>query len=409
MKEKWRVVFLFIVAIVLMGFYLKQNEPRTYPFMKTEYNYLYFSKDSSTFMGLYKKMEALSRDSLNRIGVVHFGGSHVQAGVWSSTFVNNLQKEFGTQGGGYFVFPYTLAKTNGQAFARTFSTGKWKRYRAIGKEYCLPLGMCALSVSSKDSSNKFGVMLTNKSVSKRFDAIKVYHNFNAAFRFYPDSSNGLLYERREVPEAGYTLFSFANPLDSINFKLQRLDTLSGEFVLFGFSLDNTQQKGFYLAGLGANGAASSSFIKCFDLSSQFKSLEADLVIISLGVNDTQSKEFGKDEFIENYDSLIMVIKNVRPHAAILLTTTSDNYIKRKKANKKSLTAREAMFELMNKHNVAVWDLFSLMGGYKSIVKWQQVGLANKDRVHFTNKGYVLLGNLMFDALNKSYKNNSQKN
>lgn len=408
MKERCSLVFLFAISLVLMGFFLKQDEPRTYPFMKMEYNHLYFSNDSATFINLYQKMEGLKKDSLTRIAVAHFGGSHVQAGVWSSTFVNNLQKEFGTQGGGYFVFPYALAKTNGQAFARTFSTGKWKRYRAIGKDYCLPLGMCALSVSSKDSSNKFGVMLTNKSVSKKFDAIKVYHNFNAVFRFYPDSSGVVPYERKEVREAGYTLFSFTNPIDSINFKLQRLDTLSGEFVLFGFSLDNTQQKGFYLAGLGANGAASSSFIKCFDLSSQFKSLDADLVIISLGVNDTQSKEFGKDEFIENYDSLIMVIKSVKPDAAIILTTTSDNYIKRKRANKKSLTARDAMFELMNKHHVAVWDLFSLMGGYKSIVKWQQVGLANKDRVHFTNKGYVLLGNLMFDALNKSYKNNSQK-
>jgi len=44
----------------------------------------------------------------------------------------------------------------------------------------------------------------------------------------------------------------------------------------------------------------------------------------------------------------------------------------------------------------------LMGGYKSMLKWQKAGLANKDRVHFTNKGYVLLGDLMFEALMKSY-------
>ncbi|MCU0360507.1 MAG: GDSL-type esterase/lipase family protein [Bacteroidia bacterium] len=374
--------------------------------MKLEYNHLYYGKDSSTFLKLFIKMKGLKTQETKRIGVVHFGGSHVQAGIWSSTFVNDLQQEFKTKGGGYFVFPYKLAKTNGQAFATSFSNGTWKRYRAIGKDYCLPLGMCALSVATKDSANYFGVKLTAKAVCKQFNAIKVYHNFNPAFSFVPDSLKEVVFTRVENKEAGYTLFQMSAPLDSIKFRLLRKDSLAGEFILFGFSLDNTSP-GFYLAGLGANGAASNSFVKCFDLASQFKSLDADLVILSMGVNDTQSKDFGKEEFIENYDSLIMVIKSVSPNAAIVLTTTTDNFIKRKRSNSKSITAREAMFELMERHNVAVWDLFSLMGGYKSMLKWQKAGLAGKDRVHFTSKGYVLLGDLMFEALMKSYMFNSK--
>ncbi len=383
-----------------------QAKSEQYPFLKMDYNHLFYGKDSSAFLKLFKKMDELNKEGTKRVGVVHFGGSHVQAGVWSATFVNDLQKEFKTTGGGYFVFPYKIAKTNGPAFARSFTNGKWKRYRAIGKDYCLPLGMCALSVSTRDSANYFGVKLTEKAVSKQFNAIKVYHNFNPYFSFAPDSLPGTRYERIENKADGYTLFQFNMPIDSVKFNLLRLDSLSGEFILFGFSLDN-DAPGFYLAGLGANGAASNSFVKCFDLSSQFKSLGADLVILSMGVNDTQSKDFGKDEFIENYDSLIMVIKSVSPDAAIILTTTSDNFIKRKRSNSKSITAKEAMFELMDRHNVAVWDLFSLMGGYKSMLKWQKAGLAGKDRVHFTSKGYVLLGDLMYEALIKSYRTNTK--
>lgn len=399
----------FLVLLFVYLFYsacYSQANGKRYPFMKMEYNHLYFGKDSSAFLKLYGKMKGLSTQENKRVGVVHFGGSHVQAGVWSSTFVNDLQREFKTDGGGYFVFPYKLAKTNGPSFASSFSNGKWKRYRAIGKEYCLPLGMCALSVSTKDSANYFGIKLTPKAVSKQFNVIKVYHNFNPAYAFALDSMLEAVTVREENREAGYTLFQFKTAVDSVNFKLLRKDSLAGEFILFGFSLDNTSP-GFYLAGLGANGAASNSFVKCFDLSNQFKSLDADLVILSLGVNDTQSKDFGKDEFIENYDSLIMVIKRVSPNAAIILTTTTDNFIKRKRSNSKSITAKEAMFELMEKHDVAVWDLFSLMGGYKSMLQWQKAGLAGKDRVHFTPKGYVLLGDLMFEALMKSYSVNTK--
>lgn len=398
-----RKLFLIILCIPIL--LMAQNGLKRYPFMKLEYNRLFYGKDSSDFMRLFQKMKDLKSGKALRVGVAHFGGSHVQAGVWSSTFVNNLQKEFNTNGGGYFVFPYRIAKTNGQSFATSFSDGKWKRYRAVGKEYCLPLGMCALSVSTRDSANSFGVKLTDKALSKSFTSVKVYHNFNAGFRFRPDSAFCRELVVNENKEQGYTQFSFPAALDSVNFRLLRADSLAGEFILFGFSLDN-QAPGFYLAGLGANGAASDSFIKCFDLSSQFKSLDADLVILSLGVNDTQSKSFGKEEFIENYDSLIMVLKSVNPGVAIILTTTSDNYIKRKRSNSKSITAQQAMYELMDKHNLAVWDLFSLMGGYKSMLKWQQAGLASKDRVHFMNKGYILLGDLMFEALMKSYTCNT---
>jgi len=393
-----------VLCFLLTGLVFSQGTGKRYSFMKMEYNHLYFGKDSSAFLRLYDKMKGLKTSETKRIGVVHFGGSHVQAGIWSGTFVNDLQREFKTSGGGYFAFPYKLAKTNGQSFANSFSNGKWKRYRAMGKEYCLPLGICALSVSTKDSSNYFGVKLTSKAVSKKFNSIKVYHNFNPGYSFSLDSALLSTTSFVESREAGYTLFRFNAPLDSVKFNLLRKDSLAGEFILFGFSLDN-DAPGFYLAGLGANGAATNSFVKCFDLSSQFKSLNADLVILSLGVNDTQAKDFGKNEFIENYDSLIMVIKSASPDAAIILTTTSDNYIKRKRSNSKSITAKEAMFELMEKHNVAVWDLFSLMGGYKSMLNWQKAGLANKDRVHFSGKGYILLGDLMFEALMKSYSFN----
>ncbi|MEI8137116.1 MAG: hypothetical protein WCH21_07325, partial [Bacteroidota bacterium] len=145
-----------------------QDVLNPYPFMNMEYNHLYFSKDSSSFLKLYNKLDDLRAKKINRIGIAHFGGSHVQAGTWSSTFVNDLQNEFKTVGGGYFVFPYKIAKTNSQSYATTFSSGNWKRFRAIAKDYLLPLGMSALSISTRDSTTNFGVALTKKAICKSF-------------------------------------------------------------------------------------------------------------------------------------------------------------------------------------------------------------------------------------------------
>ena len=70
---------------------------------------------------------------------------------------------------------------------------------------------------------------------------------------------------------------------------------------------------------------------------------------------------------------------------------------------------DAIFELAQKRNLAVWDLFGVMGGYKSMTQWYKVKLAARDKVHFNPKGYKILASLMFDAIMKSYKTNSTLN
>ncbi len=301
-----------------------------------------------------------------------------------------------------------MAKTNSPHYATSFTNGNWKKCRCVGKEFCLPLGMAGMSINTNDSSNYFGMALTKRALIKGFNSVKVYHNFNSSFEFNISASHNLQAVRIDKKELGYTQFDIEMATDSLMFELVKKDSIQKDFIIYGFGLESNLANGFYLAALGANGAASNSFLRCTYFVEQLRTISPDLVIISLGVNDTQAKNFDKDDYIEYYDSLIMKIKQANPNVAILLTTTTDNFIRRRTSNKRPIKAKEAMFELMNKHNVAVWDLYSLMGGYKSIMKWTKAGLAAKDRVHFSPKGYTILGNLMAEALLKSYHHNIKK-
>jgi lysophospholipase L1-like esterase len=177
-------------------------------------------------------------------------------------------------------------------------------------------------------------------------------------------------------------------------------------MLRGFSIENSKP-GFYYASVGVNGASTSSFLKCQDFVNELSSIAPDLVIFSLGVNDTHDANFSKQKFVENYDSLMTLVKTASPNCTFLFTTVTDNYINRKVANKRPIKANEGMFELMQKHNVIVYDLYSVMGGYKSIYKWYKAGIASKDKVHFNARGYTIVGNLMFDAINNSYRTNTK--
>jgi len=406
-RNKVVTYFLFMAALFAMvPAFNSQTDYRQYAFIKKEYNRLYFSKDSSAFSTFAGRLSQLKNNNLKRITVVHVGGSHVQGGIWSNTFVNDLQTKFQKTGGGYFVFPYKIARTNGQPYARSFSNARWKRCRSLGKDYCQPLGMCAMNVSTNDSAGFFGARLTEYAAGRLATEVRVYHNFNPSYEFQPKQPGGSI--RQDFREQGYSLFKLATPIDSVSFEFKRLDTLQRDFVLYGLDFSNPTEAGFYLAGLGANGASSASFLRCQLFSQQLATLQPDVVIFSLGVNDTQAKDFEKEDYFEHYDSLISIVKRVNPTVLIVLTTTTDNFIKRRTSNRRTIGAREAMFELMEKHSVAVWDLFSVMGGYKSMLRWNKAGLAARDKVHFTARGYTILGHMMADAVLKAYSN-YQKN
>lgn len=367
-------------------------------FVKEEKNVLHIGSDSSSFLRLFTKMEGLHQKKFTRLNIVHIGGSHIQAGIWSNAFSSQLQTTYQTSGGGYFGFPYKLAKTNGQHYLSTFSSARWKKCRAVRADYCLPLGMSGLSVSTNDSSGIFGAALNVRSACKTVNNIRVYHNFNPSFYFSLQARGLGKIQRHDNVERGYSLFTFENPCDSLVFDFTRIDTNQKDLILYGFSLEDDLNKGFFLAALGVNGASATSFLACSEFSRQLPSLQSDLFILSLGVNDTQSSEFTKERFYANYDSLITLIRKANPQAAIILTTTSDNYIRKKTLNKKTSVAREVMFQLMQDRGVGVWDLYEIMGGARSIIKWGQSGLASGDRVHFTGKGYVLLGQMMAQAV-----------
>jgi len=87
-------------------------------------------------------------------------------------------------------------------------------------------------------------------------------------------------------------------------------------MLRGFSVENNNP-GFYYAAIGVNGASTSSYLRCQEFVNELATIPPDLVIFSLGVNDTHSTGFSKDQFMANYDSLISLVKIASPNTAIL--------------------------------------------------------------------------------------------
>ena len=54
-------------------------------------------------------------------------------------------------------------------------------------------------------------------------------------------------------------------------------------------------------------------------------------------------------------------------------------------------------------DAGVWNMYDVMGGLNSIVLWQRNGLAQRDKIHFTREGYLIMGDLFFNALMKDFE------
>lgn len=363
-----------------------------YPsFINLSKNKIIFDKDSSNFYKCISSLYRIKQKKDTHFSIVHYGGSHIQGGFWSESIMTHLQSFLNTNGGGYFVFPFRQIKTNSPNYFKTYSNGKWKSIKCVKSDSIQKIGMCGI-MAITDSSCYLSIKNQWEKL-KGYTRIKVFYRKNHSYQLIP-----LFPVQSMIDREYYTEYVLQAAMDSIIFYIQKKDSIASEFVLDGISCEN-DSAGLYYAGFGVNGATSESFLKCNLLANQLSQLKRiDLFILSMGVNDVRNKAFSKEEYIQHYDSLIQIIQKTHPESSILITTISDNYMKRRVANSRTIKGNEAIMNILKKHQIAVWDLNNIMGGYKSMNKWYQSGLSARDKIHFNKKGYTLLGQLIVEAI-----------
>ena len=159
-------------------------------------------------------------------------------------------------------------------------------------------------------------------------------------------------------------------------------------------------------GIGVNGARVESYLRCADLKRDLRLVNPDLVIFGIGINDAAADGFTTEKFISDYSALLDTILEVHPGCALLFVTNNDSYKRVRRGvyevNPNGVLAEEAFFELGRRYNGAVWDFFDIMGGLESMRNWEQEEIAKRDKIHFTNSGYALIGDLLFNALMDRY-------
>ena len=419
--KKWLVfIGLLLVYRLLSAQTLPLVKPvPDLPFAHLERNQIIYPGDSLAMERFFQKMDSVVFFGEGNLSIMHLGGSHVQAGMFTQQFRDNLLSiSTDLIGGQYFVFPFSTGGTNNPSHYIVRSSGTWTYCRnAVRKETDKRMGLAGAAITTNDSTARVSILTKERYPSNLppdydFNKVTVI-GFSETENVVPVVSydGTTIQGQYDEWKSTYT-FSLPDFTDSICIMF---DSVPGEFTLTGILLEN-DMPGISVHGVGVNGARVSSYLRCDDFERDLNLIRPDLIIFGIGINDAAEMDFEKNNFKRNYNELIKVIKRVNPDCALLFITNNDSY-KREKVKKKiryevnlnGMIVEEAFMELGKKYNAAVWNQFDIMGGLESMQDWEEAGLAKKDKVHFTNEGYRLLGDLLYNALITRYIEHIQQN
>ncbi|MDX2249483.1 MAG: GDSL-type esterase/lipase family protein [Bacteroidia bacterium] len=192
------------------------------------------------------------------------------------------------------------------------------------------------------------------------------------------------------------------PVNTVYLRGEKNKETQQEATIYGMVLENYDQSGILYHMIGVNGARFDHYNQSEYFMDQLHALKPDLIIISLGTNETMGDGFNRNTFFNQMDEFIYLLEQHTPHADILITTPPDALRAGRYPNQNVPAARDVILGYALSNDLSCWNFFDVMGGTGSIQNWYSSGLAQKDRLHLTRTGYELQGVLLYEALMKGY-------
>lgn len=368
---------------------------------------------------LYHVFNSLSAADSNVISILHLGDSHIQAGYFSMTTASLLQNQFGYAGRGY-VFPYNLAGTNGPEDYRWNSTTRWSSERVVDRNKSDVLGPGAIVISSQNDAPTLSFAgKTDGAMDNNFRKVTLLYdagNTNNTL-VVPDATVTIT----PAPFPGSPTLSMAT-LDflqtSQSFQARWEGTGNGPFRFYGAVMENNRN-GVLYHSVGINGAMYQQYNEFSNiLLAEMEVLKPQLVIISLGTNEAYGGRMDPLAFRDEIDKAVTLIREQNPSVNILLTTPPDcmravRKATRKKVGKKkyktiyhtayypnpyiSMVTQQIM-GYARQHGIACWNFNAVNKAQSS----RFAGAWAPDHIHFNVRGYQLQGQLLYEALQRSY-------
>lgn len=390
-----------------------------------EYNFIDTTKNTITDPNktLTQFYQTLRRLSVNegatitneeplQVPIIHFGDSHTQGGYITEVARRNLQRKFGNAGRG-FITPLKLSRSNEPRDYSISSNTTFTTTRIVSRTKHNTSGICGISLKPTNPNSQFKIKLLetpDDPLTYNFTRIHALHSPNAPLITAPKEMLCPHAISSNNTNQCETVIYLKQPLDKVVLKTYAHDEFaSGEF--YGFSLVNNKN-GILYHTIGVNSATYHHWGRLQAPANQSASLHPELIIISLGANETVARNVEKEKFYLQIDSFVSKLKEANPKTPIMLTTPIET-MRRSSGKTYPNTSYKDVVDVIKKYaadnRIALYDMYDIMGGDNSSKLLEKEGLLRPDRIHFTIEGYALQGKLLYNALLNSYERYIREN
>ena len=129
---------------------------------------------------------------------------------------------------------------------------------------------------------------------------------------------------------------------------------------------------------GVNGATCLTFTHP-DRIAEIAALKPELLILSFGTNESHNRRYNVNVHYNQMDELVKLLQDSLPNVS------------------------ETIRRYAKEHRLLVWDMYDVVGGKRrACVNWTEAKLMRPDHVHYLPEGYILQGNLLYQALINAY-------
>lgn len=351
----------------------------------------------------FEKLRALESGREANVRIAYFGDSMTDGDMIVSDFRNRFQQRYGGQGVG-FVPMTSVSAASRSSLTHEFSK-TWTEISYLNRKYPpSPFGVSGHVFFAQDSTS--AVWVSFKPPLKKSADL-----FNPTL-FYgkPSQGNGHLFV---VSGRDTTRFSLSGQGLVNKIVLPTTRKLKAHFEqasgvpLYGFNFDDG--RGVHVDNFSQRG---NSGIPLVNLSPAVMNafqdeFGYDLIVLQYGTNVLS---YGTKAYHWYERSMQKAVTNLRecfPNAAILVVSTADKaskYETQMRTDSAVIPLTKAQKRYAMQTQSAFVDLFTLMGGEGTMVKWveETPAMANKDYTHFNFRGSKKIADLIYAHLDQGF-------
>lgn len=349
---------------------------------------------------VFAKLQQAKAGSPTVTKIVQIGDSHVQMGYFSNAVGQELNALYGNVASNSFWFPYATVNGYNPVGVHFSWEGPWKGEKMVGSQNEKRFGISghAFVLTAKGETQPHFTVGTEVLLQK----LEILVETNATWRFCVDSA---VVKSKNISQH-LTLVTIERQQAVHQLKVSMCPVGKGEpqpLRILGFrNAAQAVKSGIDFQFYGSSGGKYSDYISGADyFFENLEYLDPDLLIISLGTNDTYVHGLTSETYHAMVLGFIATLRVQHPDMQILLTMPPDTYFKQNKPASAPIVF-QSLFRVAQEQRCSLWNFAEVMGGENSIQSWFIAGLSNPDLMHFNPQGYQLQGRLLVEALNNAY-------